>query len=139
VADQPSPPKDFNFLDMKVAMEGIFQGCTVEMGHGLGTASAEVRFGEFEVRVMLTGHGKANWVWHVRFQQQVELPDRKRPTKPIKRTLHEVQSKDPQEAVAALKHVKAYLLGLVHSIQAALRPKAAVEATEVGDIFRGRD
>lgn len=120
-------------------MEGIFQGCSVEMGHGSGVATAEVRFGEFEVRVMLTGHGKPNWIWHVRFQQQVALPDRKRPTKPIKRILQETQSKDPQEAVKALKGVRAYLLGLVQAIQAALRPKAVQTATEISDIFKGND
>lgn len=137
MADQPQ--QDFNFTDMRIVMEGVFQGCTVEMGHGSGVATAEVRFGEYEVRVMLTGHKKSEWVWHVRLQQQVALPDRKRPTKPIKRVLQETQTKDPQEAVKALRGVKAYLLGLVHAIQAAVRPKASVEASSVGSLFQGDD
>ncbi len=129
------PPDEpgLGILDVKLALEKVFQGVRIGMPPALsGSFHAVALFYEYEVRVILFGERTEDRKMHYRFMQRVEQPGDRKPTK---RMILEVQTTDPAELLKAIDDTKAHLLGVVYAITKALRPPTVPRMRGVDDLF----
>jgi len=123
-------------LDVKAALEDAFKGCDVVCPSSQGGHHAEVKFDEYEIRVILSGRRAPNRPIHFRFMQRIVTKVGRRPTKVL---LNEVRTTDPKVLAIAIRDAKEYLLGIVQAIQKALKPRPTMRTTAVDDLFFGDD
>ena len=127
-----------SIAEVRSALESVFKGCLVETPHALGGCHhAELKFNEYEVRVILGGERRGNpdRPIHFRFMQKVAASGRK----PIKVMINEVQTTDPKVLATAIRDAKEYLLGIVQSINQALKRKPVKQILDVDDLLMGSD
>lgn len=115
----------FGILDAQAAMEKIFPGCTVEKPITTGHSFiAEIRFYEYEIRVILFGGKSPNRDIHYRFLQR---PGGER----HKIILKEVYTDDPEELLQALRETRSHVMGVLHALHSALMPKGVPKIESV--------
>jgi len=133
MSDDPKEP--MSILDVKAVLEDVFKGCTVTSPNAMmGSYHAEVRFDEYEVRVIMTGSRLSpKREMHFRFLQRIVPFGQKREQKVL---ISEVHTKDEEELVRAIRGCKEYLLGVIQSIDRALRHKPVSQVRGVEDLLR---
>ncbi len=131
--DQDDP---LNILDIKAALEMVYLGCTVECPYSMGGSShAELKFNEYEIRVILSGsHRGPDRQIHFRFLQRIRPAGKKRP---IKVLIHELHTKDDRELIRAIKGSKEYLLGVMQAINQALKRRPVPQVRTIDDLLKG--
>jgi len=120
-----------NILDVAAYLEDIFKGCEVIKSHGTSSYHASVSFDEYRLRVILSGRRAKDRDIHFRFWQESKGTGRHA----TKRVLSEVKTTDPKELMDAIKDAKAHLLGLVHAIQTAFKPKPVKSVRTIDDLM----
>lgn len=125
---------DIGIQDIKVALEKVFKGCKVSIPPSLaGSYHAELSFYEYEVRVILTGERAKGRKMHYRFQQKVQQPGERKPTK---RVIIERETTEPAELLQAIDDTKAHLLGIVYAVTRALKEPTANRMHGIDDLFK---
>lgn len=126
--------KGIDLLDVKAALERVFQGCSVSMPSAMGGSHhAEVSFSDYEVRVILTGPRAPDRPIHFRFMQRITPKAGQRPIKVIH---NEIQTRNPKDLLIAIRDAREYLQGQAQMISKALNPPPAPSPIRtVDDIF----
>ena len=127
-----SETETLGIRDVKVVLERTFPGTVVNIPPSMsGSYHAEISFLEYEIRIILVGNRARDRKMHFRFMQKFLLtPDDKRLTK---RMIREFETQDPDVLLQAIEDAKAYLLGLVFSIQRALKPVPVPKTSNILD------
>ena len=120
-------------MDIKVALEKVFKGCKVSLPSSLAGFHAELSFYEYEIRVILTGERAKGRKMHYRFQQKVQQPGERKPTK---RVIIEREMTEPAELLKAIDDTKAHLMGIVYAVTRALKEPTANRMHGIDDLFR---
>jgi len=123
--------------DVKALLEDVFKGCDVEASPDalIGSFHAEVKFNEYEVRVILSGRrGTEKRSMHFRFLQKILPAGKKRPVKVL---ISELHTKDDKELLRAIRGSKEYLLGVVQAINSALKRKPVPQVRDIDGLLRG--
>lgn len=132
--DLQDEDKGIGILDVKAALEDVFKGCDVVTPRTMvGSFHAEVKFDEYEVRVILSKRGNERDI-HFRFLQKVVTKTGRKPTKVL---INEVRTTDPKKLGLAIRDAKEYLLGISQAITRALRPKPVPQVRDISDLIRG--
>ena len=132
-----TPPGPLDMPTLVYALRDTFKGCEVVQSKGIGLSShhCKISFDVYEIRVIMSQiqSGTPRTAYRemqFRFSQQVTVRGS------ISRIiLQEVASENPDIILQAIKDAKAYLLGCVQAIQAALNEKPVQQVLTVDDLF----
>ena len=127
-----SEPLDMPTL--RVAFETAFPGCVADLSKGVGVSShhVDVKFHEFEVRVIMSriaADGQRDMECRVR---QL-IPTGQRIVKVVR---SHVKSRDPGEILQAVKDARGLLLGHIFALNQALYAKPPQEVSTIEDLFK---
>jgi len=126
-------PGVYTIRDIAAEMEDVFKGCHVDTPYTMGTSTvAEVKFDEYEIRIIRTGGGVDSQKFNFRFLQKVVPPGQRSPIKILHRDL---RTTDPKVLVQAIRSVKEHLLGTVQSINQALKRKPVALTRGIEDLL----
>jgi hypothetical protein len=132
---EEEPDRGLSIMDVKAHLENVFKGCQVVIPTSLGGSfHAEVSFFEYEIRVILSGKRAVDRKIHYRFQQRVEHPSTRKPTK---RMITEIEMNSEAEFIQAVEDTKAHLMGIVFAITKAMRPPNVPRIVGIEDLFKG--
>jgi hypothetical protein len=128
-------PGVYSIRDIAAEMEDVFKGCSIDTPYTMGSSTvAEVKFDEYEIRVIRTGGGVASQAFNFRFLQKIMPPGKRSPIKFLHKDL---RTTDPKELIRAIRGAKEYLLGVVQSINRALKRKPVSQVRGVEDLLGG--
>ena len=131
MADTREPaPEQIRLQDIKIELEKAFPGADVLCQHGIQSHEAEVKFDEFELRVILSGPlGEINKKMSIRFLQRIERNKQ--------RIFFDRRPTDWYELVDAIGEARAHIRGLVHALTTVLNPKRSRDFGTIADILAG--
>jgi hypothetical protein len=133
--DRKGMAEGLGILDVKAALEDVFKGCDVKTpGVGNNSHHAEVKFNEYEIRVILSGTRSPTRDIHFRFMQRIKPAGR---SKLIKVLITEMSTQDPKELMKAIRGSREYLLGIVQAINRALKRKPVPQVLGIDDLLTG--
>lgn len=138
-------PEQIRMQDIRAELEKAFPGATVDLNHGIQSHSAEIRFDEFELRVLLSGPaGEKHKALNVRFLQRIEKGkmrvffDRHIGREPPPAGVDK-STADWYALQDAIGDARAHVRGLVHALTTVLTPKRPKEYGSIHDLLTGGD
>jgi len=123
---EPAPAK-IRIPEIRVELEKFFPGADLRLQHGHGCGQAEIKFDEYELRVMVSGPAEAKRNTTIRFIQRIERGKM--------RVLLSKQTDDWYEIVGAIEEARAIVRGIIYSLKSVLTPKRTKVINGIEDLL----
>ena len=128
MAEREPAPEKIRIPDVRIEIQAAFPGVTVKIQHGIKSGLAEVKFDEYELRVMLSGPVAEKRKANIRFVQRIE--------RGRMRVFLDRKTDDWYEIVDAIREARAIVRGIIHSLNKALSPPVVRGIEDISDLFR---